>query len=65
VNWYGVLIDVDARKNAEDAFRESEHKLRQIIETVPSMLWSTGPDGEPTHVNQRILDYSGLGPRVR
>ena len=24
------------------------------------MLWSTAPDGEPTHINQRILDYSGL-----
>ena len=40
--------------------RESELKLREIIETMPSMLWSTAPDGEPTHVNQRILDYSGL-----
>jgi PAS domain S-box-containing protein len=40
--------------------RDSELKLREIIETMPSMLWSTAPDGEPTHVNQRILDYSGL-----
>jgi hypothetical protein len=24
------------------------------------MLWSTAPDGEPTHINRRILDYSGL-----
>jgi PAS domain S-box-containing protein len=27
---------------------------------MPSMLWSTAPDGEPTHINQRILDYTGL-----
>jgi PAS domain S-box-containing protein len=27
---------------------------------VPAFLWSTGLDGEPTHVNQRLLDYSGL-----
>ena len=40
--------------------RESEYKLRQIIETVPAFLWSTGLDGEPTHVNQRLLDYSGM-----
>ena len=59
-SWYGVLIDVDDQKKAEDASRESELKLREIIETVPSMLWSTAPDGEPTHINQRILDYSGL-----
>jgi hypothetical protein len=59
-NWYGVLIDIDEQKRAEEKSRESELKLREIIETMPSMLWSTGPGGEPTHINQRILDYSGL-----
>src|SRR5882672_1303939 len=42
------------------ALRESEYKLRQIIDTVPGLIWSTGPDGEPTHVSQRMLDYSGM-----
>jgi PAS domain S-box-containing protein len=41
----------------ERRYRET---LRQIIETVPGLLWSNGPDGEPTHVNQRMLDYSGM-----
>jgi PAS domain S-box-containing protein len=27
---------------------------------VPALLWSTNPNGEPTHVNQRLLDYSGM-----
>ena len=40
--------------------RESELKLLQIIETVPGLVWSNGPDGEPTHVNQRMLDYRGV-----
>ena len=48
------------RKDAEDALRESEYKLRQIVETVPSLLWSTDPGGKVTHVNQRMLDYSGM-----
>jgi PAS domain S-box-containing protein len=47
-------------KRAEEALRESKYKLRQIVETVPSHLWSNGPDGEPTHINQRMLDYSGM-----
>jgi PAS domain S-box-containing protein len=59
-NWYGVLIDLDNQKKTEDALRESELKLRQITETVPGLVWSNGPDGEPIHINQRMLDYSGM-----
>ena len=48
------------RRRAEEALRESEYKLRQVIESaVPGMLWVTGPDGEVTRVNQRTLDFTG------
>ena len=60
LGWYGVLIDIDDRRQAEESFRESEYKLRQIIETVPSLLWSLGPKGEQTQLNQRALDYIGV-----
>jgi hypothetical protein len=60
VEFFCTNMDVTDRKCAEEALRESEYKLRQIIETVPGLLWSTEPDGELTHVNQRILAYSGM-----
>src|SRR5882724_10058907 len=62
LQWVGVNVDIDELKCAEQALRESEYKLRQIIDTVPSLLWSAGPDGEPTHLSQRHLDYSGMRP---
>jgi PAS domain S-box-containing protein len=58
--WVGVNLDIEELKCAEQALRESEYKLRQIIDTVPSLFWSAGPDGEPTHVSQRLFDYSGM-----
>src|SRR6202040_4053795 len=57
LSWYGVLIDIDDRRKAEEALRESEYKLRQIFETVPSPLWSAHPAGEPTQLNQRMLGF--------
>ena len=58
--WVGATLDIEELKQAEQELRESEYKLRQITETVPGLLWSNGPDGEPTHINQRMLDYSGM-----
>src|ERR1700726_4015064 len=43
IKWYGTAYDIEDRKRAEDALRESEYKLRQIVETLPSLLWSTDP----------------------
>jgi PAS domain S-box-containing protein len=54
------VVDLTDRKRAEERSRESELKLLKIIETMPSMLWSASPDGEPTHINQKILDYGGM-----
>src|SRR5882757_3401700 len=58
--WIGTTLDIEELKRAEEGSRESEYKLQKIIETVPGLVWSNGPDGEPTHVNQRMLDYSGM-----
>jgi PAS domain S-box-containing protein len=55
-----LLIENLERERAEQALQVGEYKLRQIIDTVPGLIWSMGPDGEPTHVGQRLLDYSGM-----
>jgi PAS domain S-box-containing protein len=63
LSWYGVLIDIDDRRKAEEALRESERKLRQFLESVPCHFWSANPDGVSTYLNQRLLKYFGI-PRL-
>jgi PAS domain S-box-containing protein len=59
VKWYGTLTNIDALKETESALQMREHELLGIIETIPSMLWSTWPSGEPNHLSQRILEFVG------
>jgi two-component system sensor histidine kinase UhpB len=47
-------------KRAEDALRQSEDRLRLVIETIPAMVWTALPDGTVDFVNGRWLDYIGL-----
>jgi len=56
-------VDIDDRRKAEGAVWESEYKLRQIIDTIPSIVWVTGPDGENTYANRRLLDCIGVPPK--
>jgi PAS domain S-box-containing protein len=60
VKWYGILFDIDVLKKTEKALQTREHQLVGIIETIPSMLWSLWPNGEPSHLSKRFLKYFGV-----
>ncbi|HWS87679.1 MAG TPA: PAS domain-containing protein [Pyrinomonadaceae bacterium] len=60
VRWCVLLTDIDERKRAEEALAASEHNLKLIIDTIPALAWSTGPDGSADFFNQHYLDYVGL-----
>src|SRR6202521_634715 len=53
VKWYGLSIDVEDLKRAED-------RVRLVINTIPTMAWTVRPDGVVDFLNQRWLDYAGL-----
>jgi PAS domain S-box-containing protein len=43
-----------------DALRKSEKELRDVIDTIPAIVWSALPDGSNAYVNKRFVEYSGL-----
>src|ERR1700733_15719814 len=59
VKWYGILFDINSLKETESALQMREHELLGIIETIPSNLWSLWPNGEPSHLSKRFLEYFG------
>jgi formate hydrogenlyase transcriptional activator len=58
--WCVLLTDIDERKRAEDALRDSEGNLQLIIDTIPALAWSARPDGSAEFFNQHYLDFVGL-----
>ena len=52
----GLEIKV-AERTSE--LRRSERELRDVIDTIPAMVWSALPDGSNTYVNKRFVEYSG------
>jgi PAS domain S-box-containing protein len=57
-----LLTDIDDRKVAEAAVRASEQDCRQIIDSIPGLVWTMTATGEVELVNQQMLDYFGRTP---
>jgi PAS domain S-box-containing protein len=60
VKWYGVVTDIEDRKHAEEALRESEQELRNVIATIPTFAWTALPDGYVDFANRYWQEYTGL-----
>jgi PAS domain S-box-containing protein len=59
--WYGSSTDIEDRKRAEDALRESEQCFRDYAETASDWFWETGPDHRVTRVSDH-LNSLGIRP---
>lgn len=62
VHWYGVCVDVHERFLAEEALKESEGKLRRLVDTVPGLIWCLSPDGRPTYQSKQLIQWLGERP---
>ncbi len=62
IGWYGHTEDIDDQRRIEAALHQSERQLRQLVDTVPTMIWLMTPEGHPYYFNKRFVDWAGLSP---
>ena len=63
----GTAMDISYRYEAKVALEKalakavaSEDQLRTLIDTMPGLAWTSGPNGEAEFLSQAWLDYSGM-----
>jgi PAS domain S-box-containing protein len=56
----GTVADITERKRAEAAVIETAAKFESFAQTVPSMIWTSLPDGQIDWFNARVSEYSGI-----
>jgi PAS domain S-box-containing protein len=53
-----------ALQGAYQEIKQSEARLRKIIDTIPTLAWCSLPDGTGEFWNRRWHDYTGLTPEA-
>jgi PAS domain S-box-containing protein len=52
--------EIAERERAEEALRQSEDRLRLVIDTIPQQIWSSPPDGSLDFFNAQWLSFKGF-----
>jgi PAS domain S-box-containing protein len=56
----GEAGDRAARRRAEDALRQREKELRDVVEAIPAIAFTAQPDGSSLWINRQWVEFSGL-----
>jgi len=59
VKWFGTNIDIEDRKHAEQALRDSERDIRLIVDTIPGLVCTLRANWEVETVNKPLREYFG------
>ena len=47
------------KRELAEAVERSPNDVDIVLETVPALMFATRPDGTPTYVNRRLVEYAG------
>ena len=54
------ILDATERKKAEVALRDSEHRFRQLADSLPQLVWTCDQDGWCDYLGHQWIEYTGI-----
>ncbi len=60
LEFVGAVSDISAQRRAEALIREQEAELREVLDSIPAVVWSALPDGSNSYANKRSVEYCGM-----
>jgi formate hydrogenlyase transcriptional activator len=59
VRWYGVMVDIQDLREAQEKIRQQERELRKLLDVVPQQIFVMGANLTNEYANRAILEYHG------
>jgi PAS domain S-box-containing protein len=60
LEFVGAVSDISEQRHAEAVIREQEAELREVLDSIPAVVWSALPDGSNSYANRRSVEYCGM-----
>ncbi|GAC1548520.1 MAG: hypothetical protein NVS3B16_21500 [Vulcanimicrobiaceae bacterium] len=64
VGWFGTITDIDDRRRADEALRDSDARQRAFSAALPGVTWSATPTGALEYVGERFHELRGVSPET-
>jgi PAS domain S-box-containing protein len=59
-----IARDISAQKRAEEALRDSERRLQELLAAIPAAIYTTDAEGKITYYNEAAVEFAGRRPVV-